>query len=337
MKRSVLTHRSRLRVLAPVALAGLLVAGCTSGSQSPSAPAALQNEDSGGNAGIHFSEMAVKGSALSQYRRAPSPEHAVRVANKQKSQVTFGDYAGEPVHDRGIAGVVTFDYDSDGDLDLYVTNGPGRPDSLYRNDLGTNGKVSFVDVGHRAGVTLTSVDANGACAGDIDNDGDMDLYVLGKRESNHLLRNRGNGTFQDISAPSSTGAGAFSHVSCTMADFDGNGKIDIAIANSFDMRQALAIFAVPYALSEKNQLLYNQDGTHFKDVSASSGFTNIDVPERPAGSPPGPIAEISWAIAAVDYDQDGDTDIIVDDDQGAYPMKKNNGLDRGLIRRQANH
>ena len=68
-----------------------------------------------------------------------------------------------------------------------------------------------------------------------------------------------------------------------MADFDGNGKIDIAIANTFDMRQALAIFAVPYALNEKNQLLYNQDGTHFKDVSDSSGFTNIDVPDRPAG------------------------------------------------------
>jgi hypothetical protein len=332
MKRSVLTHRSRLRVVGPVALAGLLAAGCTSGSQSPSAAALQAGRPDGGNADVHFNEIAVKDSALSNYRRAPSPEHAIRVANKQKSQVTFGDFAGEPVHDRGIAGVVTFDYDGDGDLDLYVTNGPGRPDSLYRNDLGRNGKVSFVDVARQAGATLTSVDANGACAGDIDNDGDMDLYVLGKRQSNHLLRNRGNGTFQDITTPSSTGAGAFSHVSCTMADFDGNGKIDIAIANSFDMRQALAIFAVPYALSEKNQLLYNQDGTHFKDVGASSGFTNIDVPERPAGSPPGPIAEISWAIAAVDYDQDGDTDIIVDSDQGAYPMKKNNGLDRGLIR-----
>jgi hypothetical protein len=340
MKRRVLTRGSRLLTGGSVAIAALMAAACTTSPSSPASPTAASEALKAGQGSsadaVRFNEAAVQGSALSDYRRAPSPEHAIRVANKQKPQVTFGDFAGEPVHDRGVAGVVTFDYNNDGNLDLYVTNGPGRPDSLYKNQPGPDGKPNFVDVGQSAGVALTSVDANGACAGDIDNDGDMDLYVLGKRQSNHLLRNRGNGTFQDITTPSSTGAGAFSHVSCTMADFDGNGKIDIAIANTFDMRQALAIFAVPYALSEKNQLLYNQDGTRFKDVSDSSGFTNINVPERPSDSPPGPIAEISWAIAAVDYDQDGDADIVVDNDQAAYPMKKNNGLDRGVIRIQRN-
>jgi enediyne biosynthesis protein E4 len=339
MRRRVSARKSRVLTGGSLAIAALMtVAACTSSTSSPASPpsaAATTGALSSGQTvtgDVHFDELSRQGTALDRYRRAPSPEHAIRVANKQKQQVTFGDYAGEPVHDRGIPGVVTFDYDNDGDLDLYVTNGPGRPDSLYRNDLGKDGKVNFVDVGQQAGVALTSVDANGACAGDIDNDGDMDLYVLGKRTSNHLLRNRGNGTFEDITAASSTSAGAFSHVSCTMADFDGNGKIDIAVANTFDMRRALAIFAVPYALNEKNQLLYNQDGTRFKDVSDSSGFTNIDVPDRPADSPPGPIAEISWAIAAVDYDQDGDADLVVDNDQAAYPMKKNAGLDRGVIR-----
>jgi hypothetical protein len=281
--------------------------------------------------GVRFKEIAVSGSELAEYRRGPSPEHAIRVANKQRPEITFGDFAGEPVHDRGIAGVVTFDYDGDDDLDLYVTNGPGRPNSLYENRLGKNKRLKFVDVAGPAGAALTDLDANGACAGDIENDGDMDLYVLGKNASNHLLRNRGNGTFQDITAASGTGAGTFSHVSCTMADFDGNGLLDIAVANTFDMRQALAIFAVPYALNQPNQLLRNRNGRQFTDVSDSSGFTSIEVKDPPPGQQP-PFAEMSWAIAAVDYDQDGDLDIMVANDQAAYPMKKYGGLDRGLLR-----
>lgn len=329
MRRGVMTNRTRLRRAGgSAALTTALVAAFAAGPLSGSASARPGQGD--GDA-VKFREIAVRGSALYDYRRAPSPERAIRVANKQLPGLTFAAFAGEPVHDRGIAGVVTFDYDGDDDLDLYVTNGPGRPNSLYQNRLGRNGKLSFVDVSARAGVGLASVDANGACAGDIDNDGDMDLYVLGKRESNHLFRNRGNGTFEDITTTSTTGGGELSHVSCTMADFDGNGKIDIAVANSFDMRQAVAIFAVPYALNEKNQLFYNADGTRFTDASDSSGFTNIDVPEPPPG-PSGPLAEMSWAIAAVDYDQDGDADIVVDNDQAAYPMKKNGGLDRGLVR-----
>lgn len=316
------------RRLGVAALAAAVTATLATGPLSASATP--RHHPGGGD--IRFQELAVRGSTLYDYRRAPSPEHAIRAANKQRSGLTFAAFAGEPVHDRGIAGVVMFDYDGDGDLDLYVTNGPGRPNSLYQNQLGRHRKVSFTDVAQRAGVALTSVDANGACAGDIDNDGDVDLYVLGKRESNHLFRNRGNGTFEDITTASGTGAGAVSHVSCTMADFDGNGKVDIAIANSFDMRQALAIFAVPYALNERNQLLYNQDGTRFTDVSDSSGFTNLDIEKLPPNSPPGTPGEMSWAIAAVDYDQDGDADIVVDNDQAAFPMKKNGGLDRGLVR-----
>ncbi|WP_173391028.1 CRTAC1 family protein [Actinomadura litoris] len=296
--------------------------------------------------GTGFTEIAVRGSGLADYRRGPSPEHAIRLANKKKSQITFGDYANEPVHDHGIAGVVTFDADGDGDLDLYVTNGPGRPNSLYRNTLGRRGRVSFTDVGRSSGAALTNVDSNGACAGDIDNDGRTDLYVLGRNANNHLLRNRGNGTFQDITTSSRAGAGTSSHASCTMGDFDGDGLLDIAIANSFDMKKAAAIFAVPYALNQQNQLLRNAGGRRFTDAGESSGFAKIVVTNPPpketgptsrGGTTPhtprnGSYAEISWAIAAVDYDQDGDLDIMDANDQAAYPMKKYGGLDRGLLR-----
>jgi enediyne biosynthesis protein E4 len=296
-------------------------------------PAAATPDRNGGRDGntVRFREIALPGTDLAKYRRAPSPEHAIRVANKQRPEITFGDYVGEPIHDRGIAGVVTFDYNGDGNLDIFVTNGPGRPNSLYENQLGKRRGLRFVDVAARTGVSLTSLDANGACAGDIDNDGDEDLYVLGRNTSNHLLRNRGNGTFQDITAASGAGAGTYSHVSCTMADFDGNGLIDIAIANSFDMKQALAIFAVPYGLNHPNQLLRNANGRSFTDVSDSSGFSHIDVPNPPPGEKP-PFADMSWAIGAVDYDQEGDQDLFTASDQGAFPMGKYGGQDRGVLR-----
>jgi hypothetical protein len=296
-------------------------------------PAAATPDRNGGRDGgtVRFREIALPGTDLAKYRRAPSPEHAIRLANKQRPELTFGDYAGEPVHDRGIAGVVTFDYNGDNNLDIFVTNGPGRPNSLYENQRGKRKGLRFLDVAARAGVSLTSLDANGACAGDIDNDGDADLYVLGRNTSNHLLRNRGNGTFQDVTSASRTGAGTYSHVSCTMADFDGNGLVDIAIANSWDMKQALPIFAVPYGLNQPNQLLRNANGRTFTDVSDSSGFTNIDVRNAPAGEKP-PFADMSWAIGAVDYDQDGDQDLFTASDQGAYPMQKYGGHNRGLLR-----
>ncbi|XRQ14277.1 FG-GAP repeat domain-containing protein, partial [Actinomadura welshii] len=285
-------------------------------------------------------EIAVGGSELAAYRRKASPEKAVRDANKERPSLTFGDFANETVHDHGIAGVVTFDYDGDDDLDLYVTNGPGRPNSLYENRLGKHRKkggrhrdrkVRFSDVGGRSGAALTGVDSNGVCAGDIDNDDDVDLYVLGRNAPNHLLRNRGNGTFQDITTSSRAGAGSFSHTSCTMADFDQDGLLDIAISNSFDMKRAHAIFAVPFALNQPNQLLRNRNGRRFTDVSDKSGFSKIEVKDLPPGVE-GPYAGMSWAIAAVDYDQDGDQDIMVADDQAAFPMKKYGGVDRGLLR-----
>ncbi|MEV0428270.1 CRTAC1 family protein [Micromonospora sp. NPDC050495] len=297
------------------------------------APGVATADDAG--AGVSFREIALPGTSLGGYVRASSPEQAIRDANLKRPIVTLQDFAQEPIHSRGIAGVVLLDYDGDHDLDMYVTNGPGRANSLFQNRLRRDHQVNFVDVAQSAGAALTDVDSNGACAGDVDNDGDTDLYVLGRHASNHLLRNDGNGTFADITASSGAGAGTLSHPSCTMADFDSDGLLDIAIANSFDMHKALAIVAVPYALNQRNQLLHNVDGRRFTDVSDSSGFTNTVVKEPPPGDT-APFADPSWAIAAVDYDQDGDADIMVGNDQGAIPMKKYGGIDRGFIRTYQN-
>jgi hypothetical protein len=295
---------------------------------APVAPARAGARGGGGG----FTEIAMPGTTLADYRRIPSPEHAIRIANRQRPQIQFSDLAEEPVFSHGIPGVVTFDYDRDDDLDFLVTNGPGRPNSLYQNQLSQTGQVAFADVGVAAGVGLTSMDADGACAGDIDNDGYMDLYVLGNEEPNHLLRNRGDGTFTDVSATAGdVGAGTYAHASCTMADFDGDGLLDIAIANAFDLSKAYAIFAVPYRLNQPNQLLRNVNGHRFTDVSVASGFHEIEVRDVPPGET-GPFADITWSLSAVDYDQDGDADLFTAGDQAAYPHKKYGGNDRGLLR-----
>ncbi|MEV8437382.1 CRTAC1 family protein [Actinosynnema sp. NPDC051121] len=282
--------------------------------------------------GVAFTELALPGTAMSNYRRAPSPEHAVRVANRLRPSVKFSDFAAEPVFSHGIPGVVMLDYDNDGDLDFYVTNGPGRANSLYQNQLRQTGSVSFVDLAPWTGTALTDQDSNGACAGDIDNNGYTDLYVLGRNAGNRLLLNRGNGTFGDVTgAAGDAAAGTSSHASCTMGDIDGDSLLDIAVANAFDMKNALAIFAVPYAYNQANQLLRNVDGLRFADVSAASGFAHVEVRDVPPGDT-GPFNDITWAIAAVDYDQDGDVDLMTGSDQAAYRIAKHGGHDRGFIR-----
>ncbi len=105
------------------------------------------------------------------------------------------------------AAVAVADYDGDGDLDLYVTS-QGTVESgavtganrLYRN----NGDLTFTDVAAEAGVATTSLevqDGFGSAFGDIDLDGDLDLFVAGwQRDSlgNRMFRNEGDGTFTDV-------------------------------------------------------------------------------------------------------------------------------------------
>ena len=105
------------------------------------------------------------------------------------------------------SGAALFDYDSDGDLDAFLVqsgplDGTSRPHTgsrLFRNDLRVeNGRTlpRFSDVTEAAGVGLKTF-GMGAAVGDIDSDGDFDLYVTGF-DSNTLYRNNGDGTFADV-------------------------------------------------------------------------------------------------------------------------------------------
>lgn len=211
----------------------------------------------------------------------------------------------------GAPGVVLFDYDNDGDQDLFASNGPGRASSLYENQLVPTGSLSFVDVGVDAGVAATDHDSNGACAGDVDNDGHRDLYVTGAEgDANILFRNNGDGTFTDVTETAGVGEpSGLVAVACTFGDVDGDGFLDLFVSNnleSWDNR--IFTFTHDDSGSVHNTLFKNQGDGTFVDVSAESGVEDLE-----SGPPNGTW---TWVSSLVDVDLDGDLDIVQDDMQG---------------------
>lgn len=278
--------------------------------------------------GVQFLDIAAGDNAGITYRRVPSASNAAFDALKQ-SGAPYDQEArlATPMKARGAPGVALLDYDGDGDLDIFVTNGPGVPNSLYSNQLEETGAVSFVDVASVAGVGAEEDDSTGVCFGDLDNDGDHDIYLLTNSAPNRLFENRGGGRFQDITAQSGAGGGALNPSGCSMGDVDNDGLLDIAVGNTFtDWTHFRGIFEA-FALNQHNQLFLNQGGGSFVDASADSGIENLaGFPPEEAGS-----AGITWALALVDYDLDGDLDLITADDQGGVPRTTEGGVDRGMI------
>ncbi|MDD5412647.1 MAG: CRTAC1 family protein [Methylobacter sp.] len=287
----------------------------------------LGTQESIGDGGVTYKDIAANGGAGITYQRTKSANDAQLEAIKKNGPFDFTKITNRtsiPVKSRGAPGTALLDFDKDGDLDIYVTNGPGTPNSLYSNQLKEKGVVEFEDVGIVAGVDATDQDSTGVCFGDIDNDGDEDLLVLGYETGNRLFRNQADGTFDDITAISEVGGKGMHPSSCAMGDVNGDGLLDIALGNTFnnwDTRLPLMTYDHDN-LVEPNQLLINQGGK-FADESQSSGIQ--DSPAR-----------ITWALSLVDYDLDGDLDLVAADDQGAKAPALYGGVDDGYVRIQRN-
>ncbi|MEM8963181.1 MAG: CRTAC1 family protein [Acidobacteriota bacterium] len=277
--------------------------------------------------GVTFTDIALDPASGLDYERTASPSSAILDAIKQQPIFTFDDIAVSPLKSRGAPGVALADFDRDGDLDVYVTNGPGTANSLFLNQRVETGDVTFLDVGAQRGAGVVDQDSTGVCFGDIDNDGDEDLYVLGNAEPNRLLENQGNAVFVDITDVAGVGAGEYTSNSCSFGDIDNDGLLDVVIANSWNWLTPVGLFA-PWVADEPNQLFRNLGGSVFADVSVSSGMQNNDGFPPPFAGFPG----VTWAIAMVDLDLDGDADILMADDQGSVPQSNApDGIDRGFF------
>ncbi|MEO8126571.1 MAG: CRTAC1 family protein [Bryobacteraceae bacterium] len=243
-------------------------------------------------------------------------------------------------------GAAVFDYDGDGLLDIFLTNGAAlrdsmpagaRPDKispqywnrLYRN----NGDGTFADVTEKAGLQGTGY-SMGAAAADYDNDGHTDLYVT-NLNGNTLYRNNGDGSFTDVTARAGVLGGEWSS-GALFIDYDRDGLLDLIVSRyvkwdfSMDIwcgerKPGLRAYCHPDQFQPITHLVFHNEGSgRFKDRTQESRM----------GQYPGK----GLGIAMNDFDGDGWPDVFVANDAVPQQLFRNRrdgtfeevGLARGV-------
>lgn len=191
-------------------------------------------------------------------------------------------------------GCAFFDFDNDGDLDLYVATYTGAAAKLYRQEP----DGTFTDVAAAAGVADTR-NGRAVKVADYDNDGDDDFFLGNFEGPNRLFRNNGDGTFTDV-ADSALAAGNLTFGAC-WADYDNDGWVDLYVVNRRRGGQVPGL----------NQLFHNRGDGTFDEVGAALG-----VDDEKAG------LEAVW----FDYDNDRDPDLYLSNDRfGGNRLWRNDG------------
>ncbi len=225
-------------------------------------------------------------------------------------------------YDHG-SGVLVADVNGDGRMDIYFLDFLG-PNALYIN----KGDFKFEDIAKKAGVDLPEDVSVGGAFGDYDNDGDEDLYVTTYHTGNHLFRNRGDGTFEEVTQKA--GAGHVGHSSAALwFDYDLDGDLDLYCSNIGTFTTAETSPDAPYARKGINlplnsilgspeaphggeaDILFrnNGDGT-FTDVTARSGIKS---------------EQWNGDATVADYDLDGYPDLYTTNMFGENNLLHNNG------------
>ena len=211
-------------------------------------------------------------------------------------------------------GIAAFDYDGDGRMDLFFTNGadpsslqkyPGDENHLFHNE----GNCRFRDVTAASGLGGTGYSI-GAAVADYDNDGRPDLFVTGV-SGNHLYHNEGDGRFADVTEK----AGLVSHewsVAAAWFDYDRDGLLDLFVLNYVafprdaspecaERHNTIPVYCHPDKFQGlPNRLFHNLGHGRFEDVSVKSGISAF------AGK--------GMGVAVADYDGDGYPDVFVSND-----------------------
>ncbi|HIE27757.1 TPA: CRTAC1 family protein, partial [Candidatus Poribacteria bacterium] len=263
------------------------------------------------------------------------------------------------------ADVAFVDYDHDGDLDVYVANYialpqtldnvqletlPGQTNTLYRN----NGDGGFTDVTDESGVGGEARKSRQVIPTDFDNDNDIDLYIVNEDAPNILYSNLRGGKFKDV-AEQIMPKDAIGGLSATVGDYNADGRMDIYLATAEGSKNVLyrnespngfareskssAILKAEQRILSAGFLDYDNDGyldlfllardstsdrtdkvflfrnkgnRRFDDVSDATGLSQIQLKD-------------SQHFISGDYDNDGDTDILIKQDNALTILRNEGG------------
>jgi hypothetical protein len=213
------------------------------------------------------------------------------------------------------SGAALFDFDNDGDLDVFVVQGgtvdkpPGTAagSRLFRNDLAKGQSLRFTDVTASSGIAPHAY-GMGPAIGDYDNDGDLDLFLT-TFGGDVLYRNDGSGRFTDVTAEAGV-SDPFWSSSAAFFDADRDGDLDLFVANYLDFTPAAnkqcfdstgaRDYCTPRAFRPVPDRFYRNDGGRFVDASGPAGFTRAD--------------GAGLGVSVGDYNGDGWLDLYVAND-----------------------
>ncbi len=237
--------------------------------------------------------------AIASFRSTPYIE--VKDAAKIDHAASHQDFAG--------GGAAFFDFDADGDDDLYITGGQDA-DHLYEN----KGDGTFIHVENTAaGIAIADTFyTTGVVTGDIDNDGYRDIFVMTRGSAhvefarNLLFYNHGNGTFTEIWDQVSQGDLTFS-MGATFLDFDLDGLLDLYVVNYIQEEK--------YLYNDDNEVI-GYDHTCFANaLYRNNGDLTFTKVENGLGTND---AGCGLAAVSTDYDSDGDPDLYIANDFGPW-------------------
>jgi hypothetical protein len=229
-------------------------------------------------------------------------------------------------------GLVTADFDRDGWMDLYVVN-DGDPNQLWINQKNGTFKNEALLAGAAVNRDGQAEAGMGADAGDFDGNGTEDIFITHlMEETNTLYVIHGDASFEDRTREAGLGlpGSRLTGFGTLFFDYDNDGRLDLLVVNgAVRLLQDLASKGDPYPLVQPNQLFHNEGSGRFVEVSEQAGEAFR-------------LSEVSRGAAFGDIDNDGDTDVLVTNNNGAARLflnrigNRNHWLGLRLVGKRAN-